>query len=64
MENLTLTWTKLTKLSSENIDKIKDNSSGVYRLSYEADDSNYYVFYVGQAERKNYRKTVKSTNYY
>ena len=50
MENWTLTWTKLTKLSSENINKIKDNSFGVYRLSYEAEDGNYYVFYVGQAE--------------
>lgn len=50
MENWALTWTKLTELTETSIKTIADNLPGVYRLSYKADDGNYYIFYVGQAE--------------
>lgn len=50
MENWTLTWTKLIPLDKPNIDKINTEVSGVYRLSYKADDGNYYVFYVRKAD--------------
>lgn len=50
MENWRLTWTKTTSFSKTSVDALLDNISGVYRLSYEADDGNYYIFYIGQAE--------------
>lgn len=50
MENWTLTWTKLTPLSETFAKELADNLAGVYRFSYKADDGNYYIFYVGQAE--------------
>ncbi|MBI4647128.1 MAG: GIY-YIG nuclease family protein [Bacteroidia bacterium] len=50
MENWKLTWTKLTSLKKDEINKIPDNTQGVYRMSYIADDGKYYVFYVGKAE--------------
>lgn len=56
MENWTLSWTKLTELSNNVIKDMTDNIPGVYRLSYRADDGNYYVFYVGKAE--NIRKRL------
>lgn len=51
MENWTLTWTKLIPLDGKGVNAIDDSLSGVYRLSYKADDGNYYVFYVGKAEK-------------
>lgn len=50
MENWTLTWTKLTAVGETAIKAIGENLAGVYRLSYLADDGNYYIFYVGQSE--------------
>lgn len=50
MENWTLTWTKLTGLKETFVKALADNLPGVYRLSYEAEDGNYYVFYIGKAE--------------
>jgi|SRR3989344_32339 len=50
MENWTLTWTRLVELSNESVQGILDNLPGVYRLSYKAEDGNYYVFYIGKAE--------------
>lgn len=50
MENWTLTWTKLTELIESSIRGLGDNLPGAYRLSYKADDGNYYVFYVGKSE--------------
>lgn len=50
MEKWTLAWTKLTELTETSIKAITNNLPGVYRLSYKADDGNYYIFYVGQAE--------------
>ena len=50
MENWTLTWTKLTSLDNPSIDTLPDSLPGVYRLSYKAEDDNYYVFYIGKAE--------------
>jgi len=50
MENWELTWTRLTSLIEENIEKIPANTQGVYRLSYKSDDGNYYVFYAGKSE--------------
>jgi len=50
MENWTLTWTKLTSLTENLVKPIPDALPGVYRLSYQAEDGNYYVFYVGKAE--------------
>lgn len=50
MENWTLTWTRLTKLSDSLVRELTSNLPGVYRLSYKADDGNYYVFYIGKAE--------------
>ena len=50
MESWKLTWTKLVAFNATNVDAIKSALPGVYRISYKADDDNYYVFYVGQAE--------------
>ena len=50
MENWTLTWTKLSYLDQKTIKELSDNMAGVYRLSYKAENGDYYVFYVGQAE--------------
>lgn len=50
MENWTLTWTRLTKLLDSFVRELSDDMPGVYRFSYKAEDGNYYVFYVGQAE--------------
>lgn len=50
MEKWILTWTKLAPLNQQTVDNLDDNLPGVYRLSYKADDDNYYVFYVGQSE--------------
>ncbi len=50
METWELGWTKLASLDKGSIEKLPDNLPGVYRLSYKADDGNYYVFYVGKAE--------------
>ncbi len=51
MENWKLTWTKLENLSETAIEGLPDNLPGVYRLSYKAEDGNYYVFYIGKAEK-------------
>ena len=45
----TLDWSILKELSEENLRQIP-SSSGVYRLSYQANDEKIYVFYVGKAE--------------
>lgn len=50
MEKWTLTWTKLARLDDTTLSSLSDRIPGVYRLSYKADDGNYYVFYIGQAE--------------
>ena len=50
MENWTLTWTKLTVLSNDSVNTLANSLAGVYRFSYLAEDSSYYVFYVGKAE--------------
>lgn len=50
MENWTLTWTRLAAASEININAIGEDLAGVYRLSYLADNGDYYVFYVGQSE--------------
>lgn len=50
MENWTLTWTKLSSLDEASIKKLPDKLAGVYRLSYKADDGEYYVFYIDQSE--------------
>lgn len=50
MENWKLIWTRLEALNKTIVEKLPDNLLGVYRLSYEADDSNYYVFYIGKAK--------------
>jgi len=50
MENWILTWTKLTSLDEKSVEALPNDLPGVYRLSYKADDANYYVFYVGKAE--------------
>lgn len=50
MENWELTWTKLVLFNKESIESLPNDLPGVYRLSYEADDGDRYVFYVGQSE--------------
>lgn len=51
MENWKLIWTKLVPLNDEEINKIPENSKGVYRLTFHnAVDDKYYVFYVGTAD--------------
>lgn len=50
MENWILTWTKLSLLKKEIINRLPDNLPGVYRLSYKANDGDYIVFYIGKAE--------------
>ena len=55
MENWTLTWTKLTPLEKKSVEALPNDLPGVYRLSYKAEDGNYYVFYVGKAEDINVR---------
>lgn len=51
MENWKLSWTKLDELNKISAGKVPDNLPGVYRLSYKAEDDNYYVFYIGKAEK-------------
>jgi len=50
MENWTLTWTKLAEFNKNSVEAMEDNLPGVYRLSYEGEDGNRYIFYVDQAE--------------
>ena len=50
MENWTLTWTKLVSLNEQAVKSLPGNLPGIYRLSYKADDGNYYVFYAGQSD--------------
>ena len=50
MENWELTWTKLVSFDKESIESLPNDLPGVYRLSYEADNGERYVFYVGQSE--------------
>jgi len=50
MENWTLTWTRLTSLNTTSVNSLPTGLPGVYRLSYLADDGNYYVFYIDKAE--------------
>lgn len=50
MESWKLTWTKLTGLKESSVKALPGDLPGVYRLSYESEDGNYYVFYVGKAE--------------
>ena len=50
MENWTLTWTKLTLLTENLVKALPNTLPGVYRFSYEAEDGNHYVFYIGQTE--------------
>ena len=45
----TLVWSPLKKLSEENLSLVPSDS-GVYRLSYLANDEKIYVFYIGKAE--------------
>lgn len=61
MESWVLTWTKLAPLSGQSISNLPAGTSGVYRLSYKADDGNYYVFYVGKAEDIKARLTEHSS---
>lgn len=49
MENWTLTWSRLTAITSLTSILIP-NFTGVYRLSYRSGDGKIYVFYVGQAD--------------
>lgn len=48
-EKWTLVWSPLKKLTEENL-LLATDSSGVYRLSYEANDDKVYVFYTGKSE--------------
>lgn len=50
METWKLVWTKLAPLNDTSIGKVGPRIAGVYRLSFLADDGNYYVFYVGKSE--------------
>ena len=50
MESWKLTWSKLIDLNLTSIETLGGNIPGVYRLSYEAEDGNRYVFYVGKSE--------------
>lgn len=46
-----VTWTELIPLDQAGVNRIKDNVSGVYRIShYDQNKNSYYVHYVGQAE--------------
>lgn len=63
MENWTLTWTILTELTDTEINNLEDDIAGVYRLSYESENGEYYVFYVGQSDNiKNRLSQHKSQN--
>ncbi|MDP2934378.1 MAG: hypothetical protein Q8N59_01235 [bacterium] len=50
MENWKLIWTKLEIMNEVGVKQLPDNLPGVYRLSYEAEDGNRYVFYVGRTQ--------------
>lgn len=46
-----VTWTELIPLDQTGVNRIKENISGVYRIShYDQNKNSYYVHYVGQAE--------------
>lgn len=49
MEEWTLTWSRLTAITSL-ASILLPNFPGVYRLSYRSSNGNVYVFYVGQAD--------------
>ncbi len=49
MEQWTLSWTNLKRLSLEIVKQLPSAIPGVYRISYKHQDGNYYVFYVGQS---------------
>jgi len=50
MGKIDLVWNKVTEFSPENIEALRDNIHGVFRLSYQHKDGNIYVFYVGESE--------------
>ncbi|HEV8515979.1 MAG TPA: hypothetical protein VGQ59_22015 [Cyclobacteriaceae bacterium] len=50
MEKIVLTWSKIDTLDSAKVNSVASNLAGVYRLSYRHEDSNIYVFYVGEGE--------------
>lgn len=46
-----VTWTELIPLDQTGVNRIKDNTAGVYRIShYDQNKNSYYIHYVGQAE--------------
>lgn len=45
MENWTLSWSKLIRLTEDQVNSLSDNIEGVYRLSKKEGDK-IYVFYV------------------
>ncbi len=49
MANWVLNWTGLRRLNEENIQNL-ESVPGIYRLSYKAQDTNVYVFFVGKCE--------------
>ena len=49
MESVVISWTKLKELKQTEIDTLSGGFAGAYRLSYQHDDGNIYVFYLGQS---------------
>ncbi len=50
MESFKVVWSQLQKFEKAEVDKLPSGSAGVFRLSYKHENSNIYVFYIGQAD--------------
>ena len=50
MEKLDLVWHGIIGLTLDKVNQLTENIKGVYRLSYRHEDTNIYVFFVGESK--------------